>query len=399
MFRVLYIIFLVSITWYANTRVLGALSIRHVMTLVMFFACITNVRITSWTNRYLNKYFAFLLFFGLSSIVTGFTDSYLIFVIRNVPTLTVAYWATRILKDKYNSVSIMVYTLLAMGLLNSLVIIGQFFYIPFFRQLPETLHISIDADFLINQELERDLLGLTIPGLMINTVTNGYFTMVVAILYAYVSKQKINVLVIIPWLITMAASYFVQERGPFYIALAFSVYLLFIKIKVTTSTLKKFLYFCVFTVVIIYGISKLYPFLLEGGSRFALGTDAVNRDVLFHKSFEFISENLLFGGFYKLLDSGVTAHNLILNALIYGGIFGALFIFSLLYQQFKEIVKIYTRGISIDNYQNLVIGSVFIAYTLNSFIHNLSIVTGDALIWVIWGAFFINNKSQINQTK
>lgn len=293
----------------------------------------------------------------------------------------------------------MVYTLLAMGLLNSLVTIGQFFYIPFFRQLPETLHISIDADFLINQELERDLLGLTIPGLMINTVTNGYFTMVVAILYAYVSKQKINVLVIIPWLITMAASYFVQERGPFYIALAFSVYLLFIKIKVTTSTLKKFLYFCVFTVVIIYGISKLYPFLLEGGSRFALGTDAVNRDVLFHKSFEFISENLLFGGFYKLLDSGVTAHNLILNALIYGGIFGALFIFSLLYQQFKEIVKIYTRGISIDNYQNLVIGSVFIAYTLNSFIHNLSIVTGDALIWVIWGAFFINNKSQINQTK
>ena len=42
---------------------------------------------------------------------------------------------------------------------------------------------------------------------------------------------------------------------------------------------------------------------------------------------------------------------------------------------------------------NLLITLAFIAYTLNGFFHNPAIVTGDAMVWILWGMVVYSYKS------
>lgn len=97
-------------------------------------------------------------------------------------------------------------------------------------------------------------------------------------------------------------------------------------------------------------------------------------------TFEFISNNFLFGGMSSFLKQyTIHPHCILLNAFVETGIFG--FIITLILYS-KQIFCAYNltkiSGASLVIY-------AFIAYTLNSLLHNDSIITGDAIVWILWG--------------
>lgn len=52
------------------------------------------------------------------------------------------------------------------------------------------------------------------------------------------------------------------------------------------------------------------------------------------------------------------------------------------------------------NNRSILICYTFLAYTLNSQLHNDSILTGDAIVWMLWGmvlAIYMNQKLESNE--
>ncbi len=63
-------------------------------------------------------------------------------------------------------------------------------------------------------------------------------------------------------------------------------------------------------------------------------------------------------------------------------------IFVILGMQFVKIFPIFFNFINgQESFALLLFAVAYTAFTLNSLVHNLSIVTGDATLWILWGAF------------
>ncbi len=386
-FKGIYALFFIASVLYANLRFSG-ITPRHLMAMVMFIECVaTDKRV--FLDKYFKIYLFFIFCFGISSMLTGYLAPFMNNLIGAYFVAYVGYWATKILVKKYNSLDFFINLFVIVGLLDALVTIGQFLYIPFFVTMPDILHTRTDERFQELLESERDLSGIAIPGLIGDDVYNGYFMMVTAILCLYYVRKGIGVLKLIPWLICMIASYMIQERAAFLLAIVLSV-LTMNKIIFSRRSQIKMLQIVVFYLVVVVGIVYLTAFLIGGDSRFAMGLEDDDRQYLWQKAWGFIEENFLFGGWYMMLDTKhIYPHNVLVNAWIYGGILGLIGIVVLLCKQMLQIIKICFLKMSAVGIANLLIGLSFAAFTLNSYYHNVSVVSGDIVVWMLWGAFIL----------
>ena len=386
-FKVIYALFFIASIFYANLRFSG-ITPRHIMTVVMFIACV-RIEKRAFLDKYFKIYLFFVFGFGISSILTGYFAPFLNNLIGFYFVAYVGYWATKILVKKYNAQGFFVNLFVIVGLLDALVTIGQFLYIPFFVTMPDILHTRTDERFQELLESERDLSGIAIPGLIGDDVYNGYFMMVTAILCLYYVRKGIGVLKLIPWLICMIASYMIQERAAFLLAIVLSV-LTMNKIIFSGRSQKKMLQMFFFYLVVAVGAVYLIDFLLGGDSRFAMGLEDEDRQYLWQRSWGFIEENFLFGGWYMMLDTKhIYPHNVLVNAWIYGGILGLIVIVILLCKQMLQVIKTCFQKMTSVGIVNLLIGLSFAAFTLNSYYHNVSVVSGDIVVWMLWGAFIL----------
>lgn len=390
-FKIAYIIFIISIILYANTRIIGAITPRHIMTGVMAVCCFRQ-NLVKWTDNYFSLYLFFCGLFGLSSLVTGYIAEFVGFVFSWLIPGIIAYWATRILRDKYNAPQILVYVLLGIGFIDALTTIGQFLHIPLFLEMPDILRVHGDKDFVEDAESGMDFFGLTIPGLFGSDVYNGYVLVVFTILIFCLYK-KIGSFGIIPlWLIALVALFFVQERTAFYLGIAMSLFL-FYMLQKTMSGTTRVLSVLFFISALIYLTPIIIDFVSSGNSRYTLGLDATNRDKIYEKAEIFVVDHLFLGGwFYCKEHFYFQPHNILLHAIVRAGFVGLILVITLLAKQVYAVARIsiiYRNDIG--KFHNIAIGLALLAFNVNSFMHNHSVIEGEVLPWLLWGAFGVKS--------
>lgn len=224
-----------------------------------------------------------------------------------------------------------------------------------------------------------------VPGIFGHGAINGYMNSALGVLPIYFIYQrnfKFRLLGIISFLILVIGSYVTQERSGFGLLLLFSLYLIY---KLTNGKIKYIIIFSIPFLLLLFS-HNINDFLYSNDfGRYSNLGEFDDRNKLISDALGFIKNNWLFGGeeLYNSLGY-VTPHNFFLHALIFSGIFGLLAISLLFFKMLKDsytVLKQSTNKKSISIY----VASALSIYLLNGLFHSGSLITGDVLIWILYG--------------
>lgn len=130
---------------------------------------------------------------------------------------------------------------------------------------------------------------------------------------------------------------------------------------------------------------------MDDGFRYSESSFSIKEDARSHiwsEAWDFIQSTPV-GGIFIILT--LTLKCLIiffLNAFIYGGIFGGLFLITLFVEQMIIVLKILIQKLSANNILSLVFAGAYLAYSINTMTHNSSLADGNLLVWLLWGLLF-----------
>jgi hypothetical protein len=265
-------------------------------------------------------------------------------------------------------------------------------------------------------------LMLTRPGMFANAVYNGYFLMTAGVVSLTLFTRKLWIQRFIPWTIITLGCICVQERGPIIILTLLSA-LAFYKIPIIRK--RNYALFFLLFIFLVQSIAGSIDSLLRVSeinrmetyrtvvtypddedesesdtwsnysrfakeSRFAdVGFKDSAREKIYSQTIDYLMDHPIIGGVHRLHAMyDMYPHNLFLLAFCYGGFFGGVAIMLILFWQIKPLWRVIRRKIADTNSVCFFTALAYLAYTLNSLLHNRSIVTGDEVIWMLWGLFF-----------
>jgi len=427
-FKSLYIVFVIAVLFYGPVRLLYGLTPRHVAIVVMLIACMRQ-GVPFPMGRIVKAYLVFILSYLISATITGYIGSVLI---TYYVAACVGFWATKILVVKYHYGKLLFNILVITGVLDAIVTIGQTFGMLFSDQLVSLFHVTLPEKYLdmMNEGVYEDqFLLLVRPGLFANLVYNGYFLMTAGVISLSLLAHKFNIQRLIPWLVILVGCICVQERGPIVI-LTFLSALVFFKILIIKRN-TYLLFILVFGLLAYFLTGKIASMLPDQGmdsathttisafyednesssysqndflrlakeSRFAnTGLDDPYRIYIYGQSIDYIMDHPFIGGLHRLNAMyDIYPHNLLLNAFIYGGIVGGVAILLILFWQIKPLWRVLRNKIADTNTVCFFAGLAYLANTLNSLTHNISIVSGDEMIWMLWAAFYFEYRKFYQQ--
>lgn len=417
-FKSLYVAFFAAVVFYGRLRLMFGLTPRHIAIIVMLIACLRS-GVSFPMGRIMKAYFLFVLAFIVSAFVTGYIKNVLI---TYYVAACIGYWATKILIIKYNDGHLLLRILIALGVLNAVVTIGQMLGQSFADQLVSFFRLTLPEKYIekMDQEGSESMaLLLTRPGLFSSAVYNGYFHMTAGAASLVLIASKFQPLRLIPWILIVLGCICVQERGPIIILSVLSAVAFY-----KTLFLKKYAYvlFVLVFAFVVYSLTGAIDSVLPHGmdsratqttymitdyddsssesqagysrymkeSRFAeLGLDETGRGDIYDQATDYLIDHPFLGGYHRLARTyGMAPHNLFLNAFIYGGFVGGIAILFILLWQIKPLWRVLTKKIERTNPVCFFAGLAYVAFTLNSFVHNKSIVTGDEMLWMLWALFY-----------
>lgn len=402
LFYLFYIVFLVSMSFGGPFHI-GPTTPRQVMAFLMLCYCIFNISlIKKYFNKYILLYFGYLFCLFASSLFENTLDTFVRNFISQHMVAIVCYFSAVLYYEKEHNLNTCIYTILGCGIINMFVCILQYTLHPLGIELGY-LFIQ-NEESIANRHLEQLIDGTQgiyyyLIGLKADAVHNGHFQMIMPFfaLYLYrsfsgIKKFFINRFLIIVLLIALIIVIFlIQERSCFLFFLLVFAFYVFIDFRSQNSANKiLFLILCLalcLGTIIIVGPNIEH---LIANSRFS-ADDPNIRTILWSNAIEYGYNHLLVGeptGYIE--QNGFPPHNIFLNALIFSGVFGLLFA-SILFV--KQLIVAYKVSL-IENPSSL-ISLAFIAYSLNSLLHNDSIISGDAFAWLLWGmtfSIFFNEK-------
>lgn len=396
LFQLLYVLFVICQLLWGSYYIGGIITPRQVMVILMFGACIVEKEIR--LDKYWKLYLVFLACFGLSSAFSGYFSLFFRQLIGFYFASFIAYRSTNAMVKKYRAENVIINTFLIIGLLDAFVTVGQFLNIPFANHFVDIMHFSgTDEKFLALQNRMETMYGVAIPGI-VGDVLNGYLLSFISVLALFDKDGVIKIRNVLMWIIIIIGSFCVQERSGFYSGLVFSLFVMF---KMMSKLSKKYRIVIIPFFILIVAISSAYLFdaLNSSDFRYNSGGDMSDRSIIYANAWEFFKQHP-WGGFFLGIENGVLSHNLFLNALIFGGWLGGLMLFIILWIQFSKIVPILFQSIKNHNdYVRLLFAVAYTMFTINSLVHNLSIVSGDATIWILWGCFVAlsNRSNSMNQ--
>jgi len=367
----------------------------------MFYVCIRQrafIRDTYMQHFFIYVIIFLLLGFGGGYVGQTFTKFFAYFFVS-----IIAYYSTLLFADKYKGIHYLVVTLIVLGILNSVVTIGNMFMMSWATRITDFLHLSNSADLLeyVGNRVNTETMdGFAVPGI-ISDVGNGYFMAYMSVLALYSKDKKIHIYQLPIYVLFLLTLFFIQERTALVAGMLLSMYALFriMTIQNVQSNNKRYIIKALIIVGLIYLLPLAYDYMSKGSSRYA--TDGFDysdgRAHLNDKSIAFITSNP-WGGFFDFFKQyHVYPHSLFFNALIYGGIIGGLSIFSLLWKQLTLLFSTLTKKIEETDYDLFLFSLMFVAYNLCSLTHNQSVVTGDPTFWVLWALCVTSHKkSSIN---
>lgn len=391
-FKILYSLFFIAQLLYGGTYI-GPVTPRQFMSVVMFIVLLRQNAIS--IDKYFKIYLVFIALFILGDVISGMPTEAFRRLLGFYFVAFTAYQATKHLILEFNGQKWLIGTILAVALTDAIVTIGFMYSMPFALFIRNYLHIETQNE-LIERFSAKDLetlAGWAVPGLL-QPVDNGYFLCVASILSFTHIFKKLNIINYCCWVFIFFALFCVQERTAFAVGSFFSVFIICrYYLKQDVSLGKKLIFFLVVITIIFYVLPLLIDNLLTEDSRYARGTNLRDeRGELIQNAIPFLISNPLGGFDYYLTFGFGNTHNLIINALVFGGWIGGGFVLYLVYKQCLEIYQLVRRNDYYNYFSTYLWGIAFICYTLNSMTHNLSIVHGDPTIWILWGAFLSNKE-------
>ena len=381
-YRILYVIFIIISVLYRYEMITSAVSYRHVISLIMLGVSLFAGYLA---DKYMWLYLAFLLFFAVSSTITGYVGAFFNKFFGTYLPFIAACSSTYILIKKYQGADLLVWLFVGIGLFDAIITIGQFFRWGFVDQVYSLFSFSLDNDFIESSYQRSDYSGRILVGLF-DSVTNGYFLSAVSLLVLCNKKCKFFINVAL-WAVVIFASFLAQERAGFYLAVIFSVFIFIRYLGQKTGHLGVIVGVIILLFLAVYA-ADYTGLLLNGDFRYSKGLDMQNRGELRASAWTYFLQNPL-GGFYDYIAKGNGhPHIFFLNAFLYGGLLGGIIVIYLLFIQLIKIFPYLFKRIPDNNAEwAFVWGLIYVDYSLISMLHNASIISGTFLFFIWWGAF------------
>lgn len=391
LFLISYILFIISTIAYGSFYI-GPVSLRQLVAVIMIIVCLRESKKLPF-DKYLLGYFFFIIFFGISSVLTGFVDEYIHYVFGLASVVYTTYWATSILIKKYDAIFVLIYVVVFIGLFDSIVTTFQATYNHSFDYLLERIHLDVQSeDFTSKQVREVDMMGISIPGIFGSAVINGQLLLASFLLSLALQHNNFRPIYYVATGVLLIGLFYCQQRGPFFLSISLFVFMLYKQYYSGRALITK-----IFVVVAITMVGGLFlafndeSLLLDTPSRYAQGLQDTGRVAIYESTIDWVLNNP-WGGIYELMQIKAP-HNFFLNAFVYAGWIGGLFIIGVLFMQLKPILRVCKKNIIKKNYITFILAITYIGVTGNAMVHNLSIISGDVISWTIWAAFLANYQS------
>lgn len=388
-FRIIYILFLVS-SLVLGSIYIGPVSCRQFVTIFMLVFCFMETKRILLDKCF--KYFLmFSLFFGFTSFYHGYFSEFAKFFVAYYLVALVGFWATVII---YNKGYIMdcFHTIVALGVFDALITALQSFGNPLAMALG-LIFAPEEVEKMEGSVMEGEFVSMAIMGIF-GAVYNGYYllvTSVIALLYVFKYKKIIKFL---PFVICFIGSFLCQQRSPFIINCLFLGFFVLKLFKSLSLSYKILLLSVMFLCISIF-LPMFVDFSAQNDMRYSsIGLDGTGREEIYQFAESYILQNLVSANIFDFRKIyGYSPHMLIYNMLIYGGVLGFVFITISLILQLKKTILSVLKPLKKDNALLFFASGAFFAFTANSLTHNSSIVTGDLLIWVLWGCVYASSQS------
>lgn len=387
--NLLYLLLSFAISFGGTIRI-GGITPRQVMSVVMFLICLRNYKdFKPYLGSFLPLYFSYLCLALISAFFDGFVGDFIKTLVSQHLVAMVCCASMLVYYKRKGNFDVIVNGFLFCGFLNAVVCLMQYVDNP--------LGVGIgylfigENDYQANRHMEQLVDGTGsgyLLGMRSDAVHNGYFMMIMPFFFIHFYKQmkKIKfkfikkVLLILGLIFLFTVILLIQERSCILISVL--VFLLYLwKIFKCSNPSKQMQYIIVSSIfmglLLYFALPPFIEYLSD--SRFT-SSDSSVRTNIFNGCIEFIPSNLLLGGWQTFIAKyDFPPHNIFLNACVEAGILG-LIIASVLY------IKQIRIALSVSHYnRNSLICYAFLAYTLNSQLHNDSILSGDAIVWILWG--------------
>lgn len=386
---VLFLTFLFLIFTGSNIRI-GGVMLRYIVALLLLLNVMFNsMRI--YFDKTTTLFLLFIFSYGVSCIATGFLSD---FLTQLYYTYFIAFFACLLsllfLKRDSSFIKPITYLILAIGALDVVVTYSQFIFkddwyqpIEQFFRFPvwDVMEEAVDNKFA-----RLEAMDMTLPGILGNGVYNGYFLSVCAVLsMVFVIRSKNALFYIIPFFYILG-SFVCQQRGPLFISL-FVIAMVSLRLFKEFSSRSRFVLYIFLSVGVVMAVSLLSNLSTLLGLRYSsTGLDATGRDTMVANAIDYIMSHPFIANPFELLaEKKHMPHNIFINAYVYGGILSFIVILLILFFQFKTFIKIVKNNVDRQNAYYYVFAWAWAAFTMNGLLHNRSIITGDYMIWMIWG--------------
>lgn len=408
----LLILFIIAVTVLGGFLV-GPLSVRVYATILMMAYLVVrwNKNQSALTNYKPVAIYIFFLFvcfvtklmsqsmspYQLNELAPFVKSLFSVFLVALVAYIAISQCVT-----KSSDLGKIILALLAVGLFNNIITILQGNGSTAALALGVSINPLNDemADFFSRRFNDPDYDGrLILPGIFGHGVSNGYFTACLGILPICLYSQKkliVKIIGIILSLLSIWAAYLVQERSGMFMLLVGTLWGWW---KYSGLWCRRVIPVLVILAIALYFDAILGMFNEDNLGRFTKTFDyGEDREELVRNATEFLSTNWLWGGDVQFsVFYGITPHNFILHAIIYGGIFGALIIFYLFYYMLRDCIKLLWHS-NVCSSMAFVLAVSLSIYLFNGLVHSGSLITGDVLIWILYAmllkSIYFDNKEQ-----
>lgn len=343
-------------------------------------------------DKYLGMYAAFIFFYFLSSVFTGFDQIFFTILKRQIFIVIPLYWGTKILISRFNTIKPLLIPLIIIGILDTFVTIGQVYGVQYFDVLLRFLGVyEIEQ---VEYMERRDLtMGLSMNGIYSSPVHNGHNLIVFFCMSLALIRKKVSVIRLLPALIIFIGVFYCQQRSAFLIAVVSFLIFFFILLKKKILKKSHLLLISILILLVIFSNVKMLSDIFAE-SRFS-DIKLADRSSLFLDALMFVFDNPLIGGYHKFIKIyGMPPHNTIISAFMAGGLIGGLI---LIYMMFSQMLFAYKKSKQYKSILFNVFIITFMALIADSMFHNTGYVQYDEATFIIWALILMFNNFERNE--
>ncbi|MDE5883220.1 MAG: hypothetical protein K2H60_15980 [Muribaculaceae bacterium] len=383
MIGIIYAIFIAAIM-VGNGIYFGPCTIRQYCAIILFIYLYFNWSNIKGFSQIMPFYAMFIVLYGISALLENNIQSFIRQLVALYGVALLGYYNTILILKRYYTFNYFLNSFIVVGIINSIVTILQYLGIKY-GYLIGAIFVDMNDEVKVAQ-LTRMMQGnhSNLMGIMGDIVYNGYYSMILPFFLLF-RFRHLNWMVKYALLfLSLMSLFMVGERSCFGITLILLMYYLYIEFR--NSLL--FYFLCLFAFSgLFWLVSDIINSDIVQSSRW-IGGDSGVRENINKEILPFIIEHFFLGGQKAFLRlTGFPPHNVIASGFIYSGILGGMCI---VYILMKQVMIAYTL---LKKHKNILITLAFMSYTLNGFFHNPAIVTGDAMVWIMWGMVYFSYKN------